>query len=143
MVFLEAQPLFLPCACTVMYNIVTHPSLVMSYRRMRKCKQISDIEIYYMDRHIFMNEIQSHSYCIIQIKTDISAYSMATARLECMYLNTSNPASKAWAAVRRHFTLVFPCLLKSTNYLSEHTTPSKYVHTLKTHRKIKTRTQAF
>ena len=31
---------------------------------------------------------------------------MATARLECMYLNTSNPASKAWAAVRRHFTLV-------------------------------------
>ena len=108
MVFLEAQPLFLPCACTVMYNIVTHPSLVMSYRRMRKCKQISDIEIYYMDRHIFMNEIQSHSYCIIQIKTDISAYSMATARLECMYLNTSNPASKAWAAVRRHFTLVLP-----------------------------------
>ena len=108
MVFLEAQPLFLPCACTVMYNIVTHPSLVMSYRRMRKCKQISDIEIYYMDRHIFMNEIQSHSYFIIQIKTDISAYSMATARLECMYLNTSNPASKAWAAVRRHFTLVLP-----------------------------------
>lgn len=38
-------------------------------------------------------------------------------------------------------TFAYSYLSKSTNYLPERTTPSKDVHTLKTHRKIKTRTQ--